>query len=183
MVTHQMVSTEGEGFLPSGVHLCVCEHLQWGYWLSEFQWDEADGPNNGRRERFHIGTWVAGDLPDVAEVQGLTGTASYTGHVIGDVYNNGAQYLAAGKFRNTWDFGTRTGMVAITSFDAADYDGPVSSGNARDYDGIIVSGDRIGRVNGSFFKAGTDPAALTGGSITFSGPNYKASTTFAAQKD
>src|SRR5258708_4809479 len=84
-----------------------------------------------RRDRFNLATWVAGPLPDPATIPQV-GTATYSGHAIGSVFNNGAQYVAIGGFQNSYNFATKTGTVSLTSFDNANYQATVSSANGRD---------------------------------------------------
>src|SRR5262249_23263459 len=87
MISHDLVGTSG--LFPVGVTPCTCEFLEWGYWTGEFHWNDPGGPNNLRTDLLNLGTWVAGDLTSVAQVQGLTGDASFNGHVIANVYNAG----------------------------------------------------------------------------------------------
>lgn len=184
MVSHDLVGTSG--LLPAGVNLCTCEFLEWGYWTSQFIWDNAIPANVGRTEKFNIGTWVAGDLTSVAQVQGLTGSATFSGHAIANVFDGTNQYLAAGSFSSNWNFGTATGTVAINSLDNHNYTGNIATGGgaANNFSGTIASGTISGPLNGSFFNAPTVPAAYMGGSVTAkdSLSAYRLSGTFAAQR-
>ena len=66
LVSHDVV---GDSWLSSqGVTPCTCQYLQWGYWDSTFYWNDPNGPNAGRNENFHVGTWVAGDLTSAAQL-------------------------------------------------------------------------------------------------------------------
>jgi hypothetical protein len=185
MVSSAAVTVD-KSVLPSGVSFCECQYLKWGYWGADLT-----NPNTaGEYDAGHLMTWVAGTLADVTDLQGLTGSATYSGHAIGNVYNGSAQYVAVGKFTNTWNFGTRTGTVDITKFDGRNFTGlAVSSTNARDYSGsatlTAASHNFAVTVNGSFFKGGTDPAAETGGQFSIvnsGGSTYRAAGTFAAKK-
>ncbi|WP_200342937.1 hypothetical protein [Rhodovibrio sodomensis] len=110
--------------------------------------------------------------------------AEYTGHAIGEVANGSRQYIATGAFSNTWDFGTRSGQVRIDGFDGRDFAGTAESDEGgRDYGGPITGPEGFsGRIDGSFFKGGGDPAAETGGQFRLEGPEYRASGTFAGTK-
>ena len=104
---------------------CACEFTQWGFWSAL----TGQSLDNGQ-SRFVDGTsvpalWVAG-VPTAATNLPTTGTATYTGHAIADISYNGAQYLAAGTFANTVNFGTATGAVTINGLDGTNYAGNVS---------------------------------------------------------
>lgn len=189
MVTQGLVPDDS--FLPAGVTFCTCEYLSWGYWLSDFRFDFDTGdpgpdPNSFRRERVHLATWVAGDLPELAEIIPIGGTATYSGHAIGNVFSSGDQYVAIGNFENEWDFDSRTGTITITDFDGRDFAGAAAATlvNRRDYSGVIDPTAGIsGTVTGSFFAGGIDPVAETGGQFTLTnGTTYQAAGTFAATK-
>ena len=47
--------------------------------------------------------------------QGATGT--YNGHLIGSVFNNGAQYVATGGLTATYNFAQQTGSFAVNKYD------------------------------------------------------------------
>jgi hypothetical protein len=133
--------------------------------------------------------WVAG-VPTAAGNIPTTGTATYAGHVIADINNGGATYLAAGTFSNAVNFGTRTGAVTIGGLDGAGYSGTVALTPASTmFAGGLTSTGILGRtaaINGSFFQGGpTNSTPLygeMGGSIILNGPNYLGSGIFAARK-
>jgi hypothetical protein len=188
-ISHDVVGTSG--LLPAGVELCQCQYLQWGYWDSNFRWDDPNGPNMNRNESFHIGTWVAGDLTKVNEVQGLTGTATFNGHVVANVFDGSNQYLAAGAFQDLWNFSARNGTVSITNLDGHNYasaTGGITSSAAalNNFGGPIAATDNSGiqgKLNGSFFNAPNFPAAYQAGSLFAQGPaNYRIVGTFASQR-
>ncbi|MGE0660659.1 MAG: hypothetical protein AB7O63_14255 [Reyranellaceae bacterium] len=169
-------------WLPVGVSFCTCQYLSWGYWQGDLRYDA--GPRTGERDRVHLGTWVAGELPDVADLP-LTGTATYSGHMIGNVENNFNKYVAAGSFTNQWDFSDREGNFNAT-FDGANYQGTMTGSPANvNFSGSIGDTNDLGRagdVHGSFFRSPTDAAAYQAGSFRIGGPNYKATGTFAGQR-
>ena len=184
MVTHQAVADDADLIQP-GAQYCACEFMSWGYWQGEVQ--HTTGPRAGEYDRVHIGTWVAGTQTDLVDIP-MSGTATYTGHAIGNVSNNGASYVAVGEFRQVWNFGTRAGAVNIDNFDGGNYSGFTGApGNGRDFSGTIngIGGTGIGRsgnVDGTFYASPTSPIAGQGGSFAINGANYSASGTFAGQK-
>lgn len=112
---------------------CTCAFLEWGYWGTRFRGEDTSetAPFDPRRRDFvHLGTWAAGDVSTIGELP-LTGTASYAGHAVGSVTNitndGQAQYLAAGNFNMTFDFGARTGEASISNFDGRSFGGSVYS--------------------------------------------------------
>jgi trimeric autotransporter adhesin len=162
--------------LPSGVSLCACQYLQWGYWGGELT---TSSGGTTRTDIGSINTWVAG-VPTVNLP--TTGSGSYSGAAIGTVNNAGATYLAAGGFNSSYNFGTNNGSVAINNFDSHNFSGSVS-GFGGVYSGSIAGngGNRQGTVNGFFYGPG---AAETGGNFAVqatSGPSYVASGIFAGK--
>ncbi|HKS89457.1 MAG TPA: hypothetical protein VJR70_08465, partial [Stellaceae bacterium] len=173
--------------LPSGVSYCQCQFLQWGYWGGDLTTANAGGTGLPRVDRGHINTWVAGMptavSPTTGSLIGAPPVATYTGHAIGSVFNNGQSYLAAGGFTGTYNFGTQTGSLAITNFDGHNF---TASGSApltgATYNfGVTTPGAR-GVVNGTFYGPG---AAETGGNFAVQstvGPTYLASGIFAGKR-
>ena len=66
-----------------------------------------------------------GHAANAADVP-TTGSATYTGHAIADISNNGVQYIAAGTFSNNVNFATRTGQVQIGGLDNGNFNGVVN---------------------------------------------------------
>lgn len=179
MVTHSLAQVSSNA-LPSGVTLCSCDYLQWGWWITDIR--HTSGATNNERDRVHLASWVAGELPNVAEIP-TTGSASYNGHVVGNVNNGGARYVAFGTYNQSWNFGTKAGTATITSFDnISNISGSLASSNGRDFGGSISGGGVSGNLAGSFFKGGTDAVKAAAGNFTLTGTNYQAAGTFAAQK-
>ncbi|MEO1190589.1 MAG: hypothetical protein AAFY02_02460 [Pseudomonadota bacterium] len=153
---------------------CECAYLQWGYWGGEYQYDPS-GPQAGRRERVHIGAWVAGERPSAADIAGLSGTATHSGHVFGTVtLGNGSQYLAPGRYDQTFNFGTDSGTFTISQFDSRDFTGGTlgvkEGGHPADFSSVNPARSADGlnaKVRGSFFVGrGGDPAGQVGGTFT-----------------
>ena len=151
-----------DAFLPPGVAWCECRYTEWGWWGGELA-NAADTA----QYRSHLATFVAGMLPGSRDIP-ASGSASYSGHLVGPVTSGGDMYIAAGGFEKTWNFATRSGNVAVSDFDGADYAGTVTSAAGRDFAGPIASttaalAGRGGDLAGSFFRAGSDPAGEVGG--------------------
>ena len=167
---------------------CACEFTQWGFWSAL----TGQSLDNGQ-SRFVDGTsvpalWVAG-VPTTAANLPTTGTATYTGHAIADISYNGAQYLAAGTFANTVNFGTATGAVTINGLDGTNYAGNVSlTPSTTLFAGSLAGnvGNRVAALNGSFFQGGaTNTTPLygeMGGNLTLTGTNYLGSGIFLGRK-
>lgn len=164
-----------------GVTPCVCEYLAWGYWSADIAY--TSGPRNGQRDRVHIGTWVAGDLPTPAQLP-TTGTAIYNGDARGNVVNGANRYVAAGTFQQNWNFATRTGAITINNFDGVNYAGTTAGSptNVNFAGPITGTAGRNGNVSGSFFKSPSDPAAYQAGSFSIVGTGYQATGTFKGQR-
>ncbi|MBD8894327.1 FecR domain-containing protein [Roseibium litorale] len=108
----------------AGVNRCTCAFLEWGYWGASVQLNGSDAQanltNGERYDNMHLGTWVAGNATQSADLPS-TGTATYAGHAVGSVVNNGAQYLAAGNFGMEVNFSTRNATAAVTNFDGRNF--------------------------------------------------------------
>ena len=105
-----------------------------------------------------------------------------TGNAFGSVFNNGASYLAAGQFSNGYNFGTRTGTLAINNFDGRSFSGTVAAGTGATYSGALAGSGLTGSASGAFFGR---LAAETGGNFavhSITGPAYLASGVFAGKR-
>ena len=174
--------------LPDGFTPCECEFLSWGYWSADARRETTIEDRNNDREATHIASWVAGEIPDAVDIP-TTGTASYAGHIVGNVKNGANYYVSAGRFTQQYNFATDTGAFNVTNFDGADYSGSVSASNLRnDFQGTDIQGssNRVMNLRGSFFKtpsqgAGAIPAYV-GGDFNVTGDGYKAGGTFAGER-
>ncbi|WP_225032191.1 FecR domain-containing protein [Paraburkholderia sp. XV] len=172
--------------LPNGQPISQYQYLQWG-----FIFGDTAGSPGGDLEHLHMGTWVAGRLSDPSQLP-TTGTASYSGHAIGNVVNGTALYTAVGSYENTWDFAKRTG-TADMNFDGAHYRGPtqIMNGTAV-FQGAMTAADaaRKGGLVGNFVQApggspaGMPPPAVAGRFVIqeTAGTPYRASGTFGAER-
>jgi hypothetical protein len=176
--------------LPAGASYCQCQYLQWGYWGGDVTTANAGAFNTPRIDRGNINFWTAGPMTPLADMnllasQGATGT--YNGHLIGSVFNNGNQYVAAGGLTTTYQFATQTGTFSVNNYDGRSF---MLSGKApltgSSYNFGINSPQGLpitGSVNGSFYGP---MAAETGGNFNFRttapGSTYLTSGIFAAKR-
>jgi hypothetical protein len=174
--------------LPAGVSYCQCQYLQWGYWGGDIRGGTT--ADNTLRERAHINTWVAGPLTPVTEINALAmqgAAGNYSGHLIGSVFNNGAQYLAAGGLQAAYNFGTQMGSFKVINYDGLNFNqtGKVSVASGPTYGFGIAQPPNggqpglVGSVAGAFYGPN---ATETGGSFAFKkiGLPYYTSGIFAA---
>jgi hypothetical protein len=154
------------------------QHLKWGFFFGDTVSTE------GSREHVHLGSWAAGQIADPSDFPS-TGTATYSGHAIGNVFNNGNVYTSVGTYNNAWNFGARTGTVEM-NFDGANLTGQTQlRNNSVVFDGVLNADQRIGGIQGNFVQGGGDPAVGVVGRFSIqesSGQVYRASGTFAAEK-
>jgi trimeric autotransporter adhesin len=172
-------ATVPNNWMPAGVTPCSCQYLQWGYWSGQLLTPNASLTASTRDDRAFINTWLAG-MPTVT--MPASGVGTYNGAAVGTVFNNGATYLAAGNFSQTYNFGSNIGTVNITNFDNASYTFGVT-GSGRTFTGGLTVGppNRGGNVAGGFFGPG---AIETGGNFgiqSTAGLRYIASGIFAGR--
>ena len=178
-------------FLPAGVSLCACKFLEWGYWGGKVSYDDPANTGSNKKDYFHLGTWVAGDV--IKDLSPFTGSASYNGHAIGNVskVSGGVthNYLAAGSYNLTFDFGSRTGSASISNFDGLTFVAPSVAmstvvGQEHSYNAALTGTSGSGSLNGAFVNGpavGTSPAG-TIGQFNFSDTGYTAVGIVAAQQ-
>jgi hypothetical protein len=167
--------------LPNGQSIPKYEYLQWGFLLGD-----TAGTRGVDLEHLHMGTWVAGRPADQLPT---TGSATYSGHAIGNVANGGALYTAVGSYDNTWNFAQRAGTVNM-NFDGAQYNGTTQLTSGANFQGTMAATARTGGVVGNFVQAlggspvGEPPPALAGRFVVqeTAGNPYRASGTFGAQR-
>jgi hypothetical protein len=178
MVTVGTLGPNANSWMPAGVTPCACQYLQWGYWTGQVITPNSSLTAISRDDRAFINTWLAGQ-PTVN--MPTTGSGSYNGAAVGTVFNNGATYLAAGAFKQTYNFASQTGTINLTNFDGANYAAAVS-GSGGIYSGSLTgTPNRSGAVVGSFFGPG---AVETGGTFSIqstAGARYLASGIFAGR--
>ena len=161
------------------------KHLKWGYFFGDTL------TKSEQLQHVHLGSWVAGKVPKPGDLPS-TGTATYTGHAIGNVFNGGSRYTAVGSVENTWNFGTRRGTMEM-QFDGATLNGSTKlRNNSVTFDGTLDATNRVGSVRGNFVQGVNDPAAGVIGRFSIQETpiketpdpsTYRASGTFAAEKN
>jgi hypothetical protein len=192
LVTANTVGANTTAFLSSisstAVTPCTCEYTQWGFWSANTSRTNVGG-NIAYSDRNNLVPWVAG-IPAQATDIPTVGTATYTGHAIANISNNGSQYVASGTFSNQVNFGTRLGQVQVGNLDGATYTGAVNlAAGTASFAGSLTSAatSRIMNMGGQFFQGGpTNTTPLygeMGGFINITGPgNYLGGGVFAGRK-
>ena len=174
--------------LPAGASYCQCQFLQWGYWGGDLIKGTQTDNTIQRVDRGHVNFWAAGvptPLPDIATLQSQSAVGNYNGHAIGAVSNNGANYLAAGGFNASYNFGTRAANFTISNFDGNTFTAAGTaplSGASYSLNGSAARTGMTGTINGTFYGP---MAAETGGNFTLQsslGVPYVASGIFAGKR-
>ena len=175
--------------LPSGVTPCACEYLTWGYWSGDVRTGDATVATSPfRRENIHLASWVAGQIPEAADIPSADITAVYNGHIVGAVNDAGSYAIRAATFSHSYNFLSRTGTFTVDGFDGVSYSGPTSSpGQANDFQAGAIAGagsDRVIKLEGSFFSSPTDVVKYNGGNFSVRNPanTYKGGGIFAGQR-
>jgi hypothetical protein len=175
-------TTERKGFPASN------EHVQWGFFLGDLV------NTSTRRDHIGMGFWVAGRPVTPAQLQTLTGSATYRGGMIGNVVDGLNIRTATGGFAYTHDFAARTGGFSA-NFDGATWSsiGTTMGPGSNIFSGTGASNAGVtGRemsVQGAFFNrtpvsAPNHPAAV-GGTFAVTGPAgqpYRATGVFVGNK-
>ena len=173
-----------------------CDFIKWGTWGGQIQF--KDGPGYWADKvtaDVNLGWYVAGELTDVTDLAGLTGSATYTGSAIGNVAalqgNIWNTYVATGNVNMNWNFGSRSGDLAITNFDNRSYAAPITqpsldfnkfSGALSQTGGAAIP-NITGGVAGSFVNNSQgSPAAGVIGNFNLHGDAYGAGGVFAGGK-
>jgi len=166
-----------------GVTFQNFESMQWGFWTGQIAFPDPL-VTGGRVDRYALATWIAGTLPVVGTIP-ASGTATYNGHAMGTVNNNGARYQAAGTYTQTWNFGTDSGSATITNFDGLGTitASSLTSGNRREFSGTLTNSAGVtGNLAGSFFRGTSDAVKNVGGNFNLTGTNYQAGGIVAGQR-
>ncbi len=170
--------------LPNGQPIPAYQYLQWG-----FLFGDTAGTAGTDLEHLHLGTWIAGRPADPNQLP-VTGSASYSGHAIGNVASGGAVYTAVGSYDNTWNFAQRAGTVNM-NFDGAQYSGTTQLKSGTNFQGTVAATNRTGGVVGGFVQApggspvATPPPAVAGRFAIqeTAGSPYRASGIFGAERN
>jgi len=194
LVTANTVGANSAAFLSSisstSVTPCQCDYTQWGFWSADtFRADAAS--NIGYSDKGHLMLWVAGIAANPTDIP-TTGSATYTGHAVANISNNGSQYIAAGRFSNQVNFGTDIGQVQVAGLDGSTYGGVVNllaSSGVNGFAGTLNTGpsNRNMTMVGQFYQGGpgnsTPLYGEMGGTINITGPhNYLGGGVFVGRK-
>lgn len=189
----------GQFFASQGVTPCSCDFMTWGWWGGDVRYNVGSSYNPDGRDRLNLATYVAGTLTTRSELNTLNtmnATATYTGHLVGNVKNGSNSYVAAGSYTNAWSFGTQTGRASVR-FDGATYgtgftaNTALNGGSAMTFSttapipsnaGPGLTTGRSLTLNGAFANAPGVVAKGQLGNFQITGPAYQAGGTFAAQK-
>lgn len=153
LVPDTLVSAADNAIMNSVASPCTCAFLEWGYWGTSMNYDDTGSvltSSTERRDNFHLGTWVAGDVTATGTLP-TTGSATYTGQAVGNVTDTGARYLAAGDFSLSVNFADRAGTATISNFDGRTFGGNVNEqaiGSGNFFSGTL-SGDASGTIGTS----------------------------------
>lgn len=169
------------GTVTNSSEICSsCSFMTWGWWGQAA---------SGGSAAVHLGNWIIGEKPtdeQVEDLQPAGGTATYTGHAVGTVVNDGSQYIATGDLNATMDFGARTGTIEIRNYDDKDMFGAVVSFESGGTSvSSLTSDSMIGiatSVTGAFASNGTDPVAGVMGSFTAVDGNWSSTGIFAGSR-
>jgi hypothetical protein len=162
--------------LPGGVQPCTCAYLSWGFWSSNINY------SSNRTDNINLGTYVVGQLTDRLQMP-QTGSATYSGFMVGNVQNGNNAYVGTGTYNMGWNFRRRDGAFGAT-FDGTNYGGVVAAQPGTggvSFGGVFgnIPSGRAGVLVGSFFGP---QAQNQGGSFAIGGAAYKASGIFAGQR-
>ena len=158
-----------------------CSYCSWGIISGEI---EPGSPSTFERL---TGFWTAGAVQDFAQIP-TSGSASYGGHMVAFVENNGAQYIEHGDATFSVNFAgaTSNGTLTVTNFDGGGLTGSFSAigSNApgHSFTGSVTGTGALSGVSGShagsFYtnQAGNAVAGVGGkvfGSGTVGGNAYR----------
>jgi len=173
-------------------HCPTCDFIDWGWWGTQIQ-IEADGSSGipqTRRDMVHLGTWVAGQLTNVANLP-TDIIATYEGTALGNVArttDSGTYiYIAAGTFDLTYDFHARRGTVNLNDFDGIDAEVQVAQydqGSVAGFwgGGYLDEGDVQMVVSGAFADDGNDAAAGVLGEFGIDGDRLRIAGTLVGER-
>jgi len=167
---------------------CTCEFLTFGYWATVLT-REQQGEDGATRLRstpdraiIAGAPWVAGQ---VATQIPQTGSASFSGLMLGQAQNNGgALRNVQGSYGMSFDFGQRSGNFNA-SFDHRNYTGGVNGTGGANFSGNFTgSGYRVGNLGGAFYTGPGAGGGVVGqaGQFGIHGPGYLASGVFAGSR-
>jgi hypothetical protein len=189
----------------SASEVCSCEFLTWGWWSGSVSYRTGTPYAPGETDRFNLATYVAGTMSSVDQLNAAnfaTSSATYRGHMVGNVQWGNNNYVAAGTYTNVWSYGAGQGKAEV-KFDGLTYGSTTGSfntsliGSGPGFNsGNITSGQGTTlTLNGAFFSTGPNATGVNGaigqaGNFGITGTrtsgnapvSYQAGGTFAAQR-
>lgn len=168
---------------PSSFGSCTCEYLTWGQWAAVVSYPNGPRPNDV--DLVSTAPYIAGTMTTSVQMP-QTGSATYTGSMMGNVWNNGSTYSATGSYSSTWGFASRAGSFNA-SFDGRSYTGSAAAtqgSGGTSFTGSFSGGGQSGSLSGAFFASPTDAAKYQAGAFTIgaNSSTYKAAGVFAGQR-
>ena len=184
-------AVQASSFFPN-VSFCDCAYTRWGFWSLEA---EQSSRRHVSTDLGHLMLWVAGKPTAAGDIP-LTGSASYSGHVIANLAQNNAQYIAASNMTMLANFGSRTGQMTVQNLDGFSYSGGgalFTNGPTQfqmNLAGTALSGAPTGitpnmSVNAAFMAGITSPYGEIAGNVTIGSPvgqNYLGGGILAGKK-
>jgi hypothetical protein len=152
-----------------------CAFLQWGAWGTRVTSDDHAGRSTTKDVQ--LGWWITGKIPNAGELP-TEGSATYEGDAIGNVNNNGEQYVATGDLDMSWDFRKRSGLLTISDFDDRSFKGTMFAPGKVQFGGALTGSGLVGAATGSFVANGDNPAGGVMGNFGVIGNHYQATGIF-----
>ena len=175
--------------IPGYQHCTNCDFLDWGWWGTRVR-IAASGAEipNGRDDYVHMGTWVAGDITDPADLP-TNISVNYSGTALGTVTRQTAEgvakYIAKGDMNMSFDFRSRSGNMEISNFDGMSVNGLISENSSVKqalFRGNLSGSGVNGAVQGAFVNDGPNVAAGVIGNFGLSGNGVSAAGTIAGAR-
>ncbi|AGT11164.1 FecR domain-containing protein [Paracoccus aminophilus] len=164
--------------------LCDCAFMAWGVWA-------ATGPTGStNHDPVENGYWAVGRFTDPADIP-TTGSATYSGHAVGNSVQDGQVREVTGDMTAGVDFATGRGNVQITNFDGRDFGTgniPMTPQGGTHGNGFIGEAQGPGGINGhlegGFVDNGQIPAGgILGGFDVHDGSGWSGSGIFGGGRD
>jgi hypothetical protein len=139
------------------------QYLQWGFFFGD-----SSTQRNGSQFA-HLSSWVTGKLTAL-DAPKPTGTATYEGHMIGNVASVSgtatSYYTAIGTFTNSWNFNVRQGDVTMKFDGVNDYSGhTIFRGDQLNADKTAFTGTNNGQFVGSVSSGTSNRTGVLNGSF------------------
>ena len=152
-----------------------CDFLKWGAWGARVDYDKNGQPVT---KDVQLGWWIAGKIPSAGDLP-QSGSATYAGDAIGNVNNNGKQYVATGDLDMSWNFGRRSGTLTISDFDDRKFTGLMLAPPGKvQFGGALTGQGLVGAASGSFVRNGDNAAGGVMGNFGVTGNRYQATGIF-----